>query len=235
MLTAREHQILKVVVNEYMSSAQPVGSRLLWTRYGLGISPATIRGVMVALTEAGFLEQPHTSAGRVPTERAYRLFLEGAEASHPSLGEQEKLSRRLAKAGTAKQAMRTLAAQLAEISGAAALFCDADGTEAYRLRHVFGQSELAHPAVAEYVAELFDQAAEWLPRLAPEPGKVAVRIGQENDDFRASHVSVLAMQLEVSGKPAFIGLIGPTRLPYRKAMSLFEWGNQQVEELYGKK
>src|SRR6266480_4260966 len=99
MLTSRENQILRAIVNEYISSAQPVGSRLLWTRYGLGISPATIRNVMAALTEAGYLDQPHTSAGRVPTERAYRLFLEGAERSAPSVGEREKLHRRIKKAG----------------------------------------------------------------------------------------------------------------------------------------
>jgi heat-inducible transcriptional repressor len=188
---------------------------------------------MAALTSAGFLEQPHTSAGRVPTERAYRLFLENAEASSPSLGEQEKLQNRLAKAGTARQALKVLAAQLAEVSGSAAVFYDVAGTNVYRLSNVFGQPDLADPHVARYVAELLDQAAEWLPRLASEPHKLAVRIGQENDDFRARRVSVLAMQHTLNGKPAFVAIVGPTRLPYRKAMALFEFGNQEVEKLYG--
>lgn len=233
MLTAREHQILKVIVNEYMSSAQPVGSRLLWTRYGLGISPATIRGVMAALTESGFLEQPHTSAGRVPTDRAYRLFLENAEASSPSLGEQEKMQSRLAKAGNARSAIKVLARQLAEVSGAAAVHVHKHDTHHYNLANVFGRPDLADPHVAHYVAELLDQAVEWLPRLASETGKLAVRIGQENDDFRARQVSVLAMRVELKDHSGYIALVGPTRLPYRKAMALFEFGNQEVEKLYG--
>src|SRR5689334_3394073 len=100
MLTNRQQQILRAVVNEYLNTAQPVGSQVLWTRYGFGISPATIRAAMSSLTTEGFLEQPHTSAGRVPTERAYRLFLENASAE-PSLAEKQKVTKRLEQAATA--------------------------------------------------------------------------------------------------------------------------------------
>lgn len=189
---------------------------------------------MAALTEAGFLEQPHTSAGRVPTDRAYRLFLESAEAGAPSIGEQEKISRRLAKAGSPEAALTALASQLAEISGAAAVYASSRGVQHFQLSNVFGQPELTHPQVARYLAELLDQAAEWLPKLAAEPGKLAVRIGQENRDYRAQQVSVLALRTDVTGEPAYLAVIGPTRLPYRKVMSLFDFGNSELERLYGK-
>jgi len=74
-LTERQIKILKAIVEEYMETAQPVGSEGLEKKYELGVSPATIRNEMVKLTEAGYLRQPHTSAGRVPTKQAFKLYV----------------------------------------------------------------------------------------------------------------------------------------------------------------
>jgi transcriptional regulator of heat shock response len=234
MLSSREQQILRAIVHEYASSAQPVGSRVLWARYGLGISPATIRTVMSALTEAGFLAQPHTSAGRVPTERAYRLFLEGTEVSTPSVGEQEKIRLRTARAADSRTAMLTLAQLLGEISAAAAVYLDDAGTHTYHLSNVFGTTEFSDPRVAAYLAELFDHSDEWLPRLADKPGQIAIRIGQENEDFRARHISVVAMQLKAGKQRGYVAVIGPTRLPYRKLTALLEYTREELTKQYGK-
>jgi len=233
MMTARELQILRAIVNEYTSSAQPVGSRLLMTRYGFGISPATIRGVMSGLTEAGYLTQPHTSAGRVPTDRAYRLFLEQTEAARPSLSEQDKIAARLKQAAGPLAAFTVLAAQLAESAGAAAVVVSPQGVSAQRLTNIFGQPGLEDPRVSNYLAELIDQAAEWLPRFADQEGKLAIRIGQENDDFRATAVSILGISVTIAGQPHYLAVIGPTRMPYRKLTSLFEFGLQHWKETHG--
>lgn len=74
-LSERQETLLGLVVHEYVESAQPVGSERLVDRYNLGVSSATVRNDMAALTEAGLLRQPHTSAGRVPTEEGYRYFV----------------------------------------------------------------------------------------------------------------------------------------------------------------
>ena len=75
-LDARKLQILQAIINDYIMTAEPVGSRTLAKKYGLGISSATIRNEMSDLEEMGFLEQPHTSAGRVPSDKAYRLYVD---------------------------------------------------------------------------------------------------------------------------------------------------------------
>jgi heat-inducible transcriptional repressor len=75
-LPFRARKILYAVVTEYIATGEPVGSRRLAKRYGLNISPATIRNVLADLTDAGYLAQPHTSAGRVPTERGFRVFVD---------------------------------------------------------------------------------------------------------------------------------------------------------------
>jgi heat-inducible transcriptional repressor len=74
-LTERQRFLLTLVVREYIESAQPVGSKSLVERYKLELSPATVRNELAELTEAGFLRQPHTSAGRIPTEEGYRYFV----------------------------------------------------------------------------------------------------------------------------------------------------------------
>ena len=74
-LTERQEKILDIIVREYVNSAQPVSSKLLEKKYDFDISPATIRIEMQKLTDKGFLSQPHTSAGRVPTDNGYRFFV----------------------------------------------------------------------------------------------------------------------------------------------------------------
>jgi heat-inducible transcriptional repressor len=74
-LTERQKLILALIIRGYIEKAQPVGSRRLVEDYGLTVSSATVRNDMLALTEMGYLRQPHTSAGRVPTEKGYRFFV----------------------------------------------------------------------------------------------------------------------------------------------------------------
>src|SRR5918911_2832094 len=76
-LTDRERQVLAAVIQSYVATAEPAGSRTLSRRFGLGVSPATIRNTMSDLEDKGFLYHPHTSAGRVPTHKAYRHYVDG--------------------------------------------------------------------------------------------------------------------------------------------------------------
>lgn len=95
-LSDRDRKILGAVVQEYIHTAEPVGSRCLTKKYGLGVSPATVRNVMADLEDMGYLVQPHTSAGRKPTDRGYRFFVDylmGVETLAP--GERRRLRRQL--------------------------------------------------------------------------------------------------------------------------------------------
>nr|WP_197430277.1 heat-inducible transcriptional repressor HrcA [Auraticoccus cholistanensis] len=72
----RKLQVLRAIVSDYVSSQEPVGSKALVERHNLGVSPATVRNDMAALEEEGYITQPHTSAGRIPTDKGYRLFID---------------------------------------------------------------------------------------------------------------------------------------------------------------
>ncbi|MEW6082573.1 MAG: heat-inducible transcriptional repressor HrcA [Bacillota bacterium] len=75
-LDERKRKVLQALVEDYVATAAPVGSRTLARKYGLGVSPATIRNEMADLEEMGYLEQPHTSAGRIPTDLGYRFYVD---------------------------------------------------------------------------------------------------------------------------------------------------------------
>ncbi|MDR1800216.1 MAG: heat-inducible transcriptional repressor HrcA [Bifidobacteriaceae bacterium] len=83
MLDSRRLDVLRAIVEDYVSTGEPVGSRNLVERHALGVSPATIRNDMAALEEAGYITQPHTSAGRVPTDAGYRLFVDQLSTVKP--------------------------------------------------------------------------------------------------------------------------------------------------------
>ena len=82
-LSERSRDILRHVVEAYVETGEPVGSRTLSRRSGLQLSPATIRNVMADLEEMGFIASPHTSAGRVPTPRGYRFFVDSLMVVKP--------------------------------------------------------------------------------------------------------------------------------------------------------
>src|SRR3989338_6863047 len=99
-LTARQTQILKAMIDEYMETAEAVGSENLEKKYNLGISPATIRNEMVVLTYLGYLRQPHTSAGRIPTPKAMKFYIDQLmEEKQMSLADEVKAKEEVMDAG----------------------------------------------------------------------------------------------------------------------------------------
>jgi heat-inducible transcriptional repressor len=94
-LNEREHLILEAVIRSYVETAEPAGSRSVVRRFNLGLSPATVRNTMSDLEEKGTSSHPHTSAGRVPTDRAYRFFVDRCSTSRVvCTGEAERSLRR---------------------------------------------------------------------------------------------------------------------------------------------
>ncbi len=89
MLTERKKQILRFIVDYYVSTAEPVGSRTIAQKFALGLSPATIRNEMSDLEDLGYLEQPHTSAGRIPSSKGYRLYVDSLDTP-ASINENEQ-------------------------------------------------------------------------------------------------------------------------------------------------
>lgn len=121
-LTERERAVLQAIVDEHIHTAEPVGSKSLSARVDLGVSPATIRAVMAALAERGLIAQPHTSAGRVPTDRGFRYYVdEIMRVQAPAAAEQTEIRDRIDRAGAVDRAMAEASRALAKLSRQASI------------------------------------------------------------------------------------------------------------------
>jgi heat-inducible transcriptional repressor len=116
-LTERERRVLEAVIETYVQTAQPAGSRSLAQKFGLGVSPATIRNTMSDLEEKGFLFHPHASAGRVPTDVAYRVYVDSLiPVRPPGASERKKLSAQIGTGGAVEAILRRAAQSLGVIT-----------------------------------------------------------------------------------------------------------------------
>ena len=121
-LTDRARDIFRVVVDSYLASGSPVGSKTIAQLSGLSLSPASIRGVMQQLEEAGLIAAPHTSAGRLPTDRGLRLFVDGMmQALEPSAQERAAIEARAGGGGPVEEALAATTAALSGLSACAGL------------------------------------------------------------------------------------------------------------------
>ncbi len=90
MLSERRLEVLRAIVQDYVGTEEPVGSKALTERHRLGVSPATVRNDMAVLEDEGFIHQPHTSAGRIPTDKGYRLFVDKLAGVKPLTGAERR-------------------------------------------------------------------------------------------------------------------------------------------------
>jgi len=116
-LTEREHAILEAVIRTYVETAEPAGSRMVARRFALGISPATVRNTMSDLEEKGYLFHPHTSAGRVPTDLAYRLYVDSLMQRQPLSARERVDIRRQLESGGEGAAIEHLLRRAAQVLG----------------------------------------------------------------------------------------------------------------------
>jgi len=122
MLEDRRLAVLRAIVEDFVSTHEPVGSKALVERHNLGVSPATIRNDMAALEDEGYISQPHTSAGRVPTDRGYRLFVDRLSTVKPlNPGERKAMERFLADAVDLDDVMSRTVRLLAQLTRQVAL------------------------------------------------------------------------------------------------------------------
>jgi heat-inducible transcriptional repressor len=121
-LTSRARQILYACITEFISTGEPVGSRTLSKKHSIDLSPASIRNVLSDLEEWGYLHQPHTSAGRVPTDRAFRLFIDALMRTHElAPADIARIHERLEALVPGSNLMRESGKLLSDLTGTAAL------------------------------------------------------------------------------------------------------------------
>jgi heat-inducible transcriptional repressor len=211
-MTERQQKILSAIVEQHAEVASPVGSTLLAQLFN--VSSATIRAEMAELERLGFISQPHTSAGRVPTDKGYRFYVnslnENRFESLPEGRAEKALAARVQHAGSPERMIRNAVDTLVELTHNLGLATIGNQLYMSGLSNLFGQPEFMIGGQAQQVARLLDNLEPWLREAAG----VTLIISRFRSPF---------------SDRSYIGTLGPTRQSYREVMQLVSRAGQELE------
>ncbi|MFA6130644.1 MAG: hypothetical protein WC730_00040 [Patescibacteria group bacterium] len=231
----RQATILCAIIDAYVKTAEPVSSNFLIDHYDLPVSSATVRNEMMALEDAGYVRQPHTSAGRVPTEEGYRFYLQhrkqgkviGKEASFEQTFEHH--------AKNEKDLMREIAKVLVELSGETAVTAlESDWHHTAGLQKLFDKPDFADVENMRSLSEVVDRMDEVMADVFSDVSEeMNVWIGRENP-FGNQMATIMVRYRLPNGMLGMMGLVGPLRMDYERNMNLLEEARKIIEDDYGK-
>ena len=210
ILTARQRQILQSAVLEYIDLAAPVSSQLLEEKYDFAVSPATIRNEMKWLESEGFLVQPHVSAGRVPTDKGYRFFVDSVSKESSEEHEHVSLDHVI---------LRNLAAASGNLAFVYAEGQDFVWKEGWE--RLFQEPEFEE---REYLSNLAQFLGDFEKRIRNfQIDRMRVYIGKENPFSRVRDFSIIIVGcLFEDDENGLVSLIGPKRMAYQKNIKLLK-------------
>ncbi len=235
-LSNRQKEILSSIIEEYAETASPVGSVTMAKLFN--VSPATIRAEMARLESYGLIAQPHTSAGRVPTDAGYRYYVNALENNKELTEHEQGIERsahaievRVSSQSRADAAIRGAVDSLVELTGNLGLATIGDQLYLAGISRLFTQPEFIDNARVQAVAKLLDNLEPWLREAAPgEP--LNIFIGQENPIGKNSNVSLIISKFRSPfSDKSYIGVLGPTRQNYGRVMSLVRHTGNMLEEI----
>ena len=246
-ITGRQKAILCQIVEEYAETASPVGSVTMARLFN--VSPATIRAEMARLETLGLIAQPHTSAGRVPTDAGYRYYVNnlvedgdgGREdmtvAGAPLLEDGgltrglHALEKRARSQSRADSAIRGTVDVLVELTGNLGLATIGGQLYLSGISRLFTQPEFGDTRRVQAVAKLLDNLEPWLREAAPgEP--LNIFIGQENPIGKNSQVSLIISKFRSPfSDRSYIGVLGPTWQNYSRVMGLVRYAGMMLEQV----
>lgn len=215
-LAERQSSILESIIREYIRTAEPVGSMVVAERYKVAASPATIRNDMADLENAGFIRQPHTSAGRVPTEAAYQYYVENFMRDVDVPQQEEIALRQIWRLNeTMREVLKMTAKMVASFSEESVFLAFGKHDVYYTgLANLFSQPEFSDHELVHNVGFIIDNldsaVADIYEKVSDD---VRVFIGESNSFGR--QCSVITTRYKISGSSVGIfGLLGQTRMDY---------------------
>ena len=225
MITERQNLILEKIVKDYINSAQPVSSEFLQEKHNFDFSPATIRNEMQELTEKGYLLQPYTSAGRVPTDKAYRLFVDqlfeepikGGPAPDWDFKDIQ------AEIDDSFRFFQELTKKLADFSSSLALSYLPEEKVLIKegWPNVLNEPEFKDTDFMKDFIDAVENLEKNIDDLHFGKTSVKVYIGKENPTSKTKDFSIIVSQTKLpKGKKGKIVLMGPKRMEYGKNISI---------------
>lgn len=210
-LSKRQNELLCSIIQEHIKTAEPVGSNLLVNQYLKNLSSATVRNEMLELDRLGFLIQPHTSAGRVPSEQAYKYYIENFLKEKPIKQRVKNNLKNLKKIKHSRERNKKIAKFLAqEINQAVIMAFSADDIYFTGLSYLFNQPEFQNSVYITNLSQVVDHLEEVLPQVIARAQKeVTIAIGEDN--LFSDECSAIFIKYQSQG---LLALIGPMRMDY---------------------
>ncbi|MFA5169142.1 MAG: hypothetical protein WC420_00130 [Candidatus Paceibacterota bacterium] len=230
MISERQAQIIKNLVREYIKTAEPVSSKFLAEKYDFGICPSAIRIEFQYLIKEGYLEQPHTSAGRIPTDKAYRYFVDTLKER-----KEEKVEVELEKILKGMSDKFKMASEITKFM--------ADNSSSFVNLHffregfdlkegfdeIFKEPEAKDESFVSSLVSFMENFEKNIEKL--HDSKSMVFIGKENPIPRTKDITLICSECNLPGQKAFITILGPKRMDYEKNIRLINSLNKALEEL----
>lgn len=217
----RQKEIFKDIVEEYIKTALPVGSNLIADKYKIDVSSATIRNDMMELEDAGYIFQPHTSSGRVPTEYGYKKFvLEQVDLTKElSAKEREQIIKDIKDIKDLEQKIKNLAKILAEKSGLSVVVGFKENDVYYTgLSNLFSEPEFQDVNLVCNLSLVIDHLDEVMQKIYHQSSpQTEIKIGHDNP---LAHDCAVVM---TKTKETLIGIVGPMRMNYQKNVELINF------------
>ena len=241
-LTARQTSLLKTIIDEYIETALPVGSEGLDKKYNLGVSPATIRNEMSTLTKMGYLKQPHTSAGRVPTPTAMKFYIDQLmEEKQMSIVDEVKAKEEVWDSrddidDLMDEATRALATQTRSIAVAALK----EKNKKDRFWHAGHSYIFQNPEFSDLMAcqnlfsifEEFDKLDRLFFGFGTSP--LEVLFGEELGMPELAPAGIISTHFNIKGMPGALGVVGPARANYATVIPILRYFGSMIEEVANK-
>jgi heat-inducible transcriptional repressor len=224
----RKSLILDIIVQEHIKTGAPVGSSLVVDKYRLKVSPATVRNDMMELESEGYIIQPHTSAGRIPTEKAYLKYLEQIDEGKLKQEEKKELDKALYKRD--ESGFKQTAKVLAKLSNNAVFWAFEKNNLYYTgISNLFAQPEFTNSDLIFNISAVIDRIDEIIDdiylSIKPEP---QIMLGR-NNPFSHDCGSVIT-KYHLNKNIGLIGIIGPIRMDYKKSLSLVSYIREKISK-----
>lgn len=231
MLEQRSEQILKHIIEDYIRTAEPVGSKYLNERYSLGFSPATVRNEMSILESDGYLRALHTSSGRIPTEKAYVYYLKNI-CQKDANQDYTSIEDAVCADTDAACAIKTIAKKLVEMSGETAIVAFDPRWSYYTgVSNLFQKPDFQDPELVSSLSELVDAFDEVIHKVFDSvTNEPQVWIGTSNP-FGNQMTTIIA-RFDMGGKEqGLLGLVGPIRMNYSRNIALIEQAKEVIKKI----
>jgi len=238
-LTERKLKILQAIITDFIKNAEPVGSRTLSKLIEMDISPATIRNEMSDLEEMGYLYHPHTSSGRVPSDKAYRLYVNSLMDKYElAVYEKQRISRELRSHMTALESTVLHASELlSEITNLTSFATMEDMQDMSLflrgMTRIFAHPEYNTIERARSFLEMVDDREALASELKAREEGLTIRIGEENSERIMPGTSIITATYRVDGrKIGQLGVIGPTRMRYSEITGVIDYMSKNLDKAF---